>query len=312
MRPRFFFHRVFSSCPFISSRPSSRLLSDSSPLASTNKNRSKEIANDLAHDPAPLLDPAGDSSGNIDNFPPDDSPEWGFDQLQELEEQPGNPGNEAPVPIQTGPGYFHAGQAMYPGVITAGNGNHLGPGQAHHPQQGSLHYLLGANAVLREYHAAYVAANPFGGYPIVAPQLPVVFAPQQAPFAPPQEPFAPHQHPFVQQQAPFAPQQDPVIAAPQGIESASAGSRRVLPEIRPDGNGMIKCTVCKEEKFHEEFRGEGRRLVLRNYAAQCNKCAVKKREASRKLAAKKRAERERRRDGGDGGGAAGGPAFAGV
>jgi len=36
------------------------------------------------------------------------------------------------------------------------------------------------------------------------------------------------------------------------------------------------------------------------YAAQCNKCAVKKREASRKLAAKKRTEREACRDGGDG------------
>ena len=177
-------------------------------------------------------------------------------------------------------------------------------------------YLDGANEALRRYHESYIAEHPYGVYPNTAPQLPAVFAPQQVPFAPLQEPFAPQQHPFAQHQPPFAPQQDPVIAAPPSRESAPASDRRVLPRIWPNANWIIRCTVCKQEKFHEEFRGKDRRLATGAYAAQCNKCAVKKREASRKLAAKRRAERERRRreggDGGDGGDGGGGAATAGA
>ncbi|KAK1765876.1 hypothetical protein QBC33DRAFT_516301 [Phialemonium atrogriseum] len=142
-------------------------------------------------------------------------------------------------------------------------------------------------------HAA--AVPPPAGYYAAAAAAATGFAPGQFPFP------GPADHPAV-------PVADGLqqLAGPQLRPAAPARRRAATRPAAPPvpspvfADGTKRCTVCKQIKSLEEFRGPERSLGGRSAAQQCNDCARRKRQHTQDYLRRKK-EKERRNGGGGGG-----------
>ena len=144
-------------------------------------------------------------------------------------------------------------------------------------------------------HPFAAAVPPTAGYYAAAATAAAGFAPGQFPLP------GPADHPAVP--AADGPQQ---LAGAQLRLAAPARRRAAARPAAPPvpspvfADGTKRCTVCKQIKSVEEFRGPERSLGGRSAAQQCNDCARRKRQHTQDYLRRKK-DKERRNGGGGGG-----------